>query len=186
MSLAALLTAVQDELISVQSWITAKNCGIRGGDGRPPHVWSGPKSAPYVAIVPTGNGPGTEFNDGLDETYSVDIVLTLRTGAIPDDRLMGEAFLKATTGLEPRYRSIMTTMLANRYTDGAAGGITKRAGIEFVEPLRWLGNDAQPQPVGPDWFSADITSQNAATFFGWRFSLHYGEARRPQAISGFT
>lgn len=189
MSLVALLTAVRDELIAdatIVSWINSRNCSVRGGRGRPPFVFGGPL---YVAVVPTDWGVGgPESNNGVAEGYAVDVVLTMRTGRIPDDKLMGEAFLKAITGLDPRARSIMTLMAKFRFTDGAAGGILTRANNaisetdKVVEPFRWLGNDPQPEPVGPDWFSSDPSPNDLANAFGWRYALHYGESKRFQAI----
>jgi len=164
------------------------NCRIRGGDGQPPAKWSG---SVFASVVPVSWSPTTgpdSFNSGLDETYNVDIVLSMRTGKIPDDKLMGEAFLKAVTGLEPIIRTIMVVMRKNRYTDSgdATGGILTRANAlitgtnHIIEPLRWSGNSPQPIPVGPDWFHG--TGEDARAY-GWRYEMHYIDARRPQTES---
>ena len=182
MSLSALLQAVQNELREEVSSLDSKNCAIRGGDGQPPAKFGG---RTFAAVVPTGWSLGTSgvdgFSTGLDEIYNVDIIISYRTGQIPEDLLMGKAFLDASKGLEPLVRSIMVVMRNNRYI-----GILRRANAittatnELIEPLRWLGNDPQPQPVGPDWFSGEGQDARA---YGWRFGLHYGDARRPQSES---
>jgi hypothetical protein len=183
-SISALLQGVRDELINSVSGCTSKSCGIRGGEGRPPGKYGG---TIYTAVVPSlwSTGPtGIDgLNSGLDEYYAVDLVLSMRTGIIPDDRLMGSAFLDATKGLEPFIRSIMVVMRDYRYTDGVTGGVLTRAnGLiaganKIMEPLRWAGNDSQPSPVTPDWFGASGEDPRA---YGWRFGIHYVDARRIQ------
>lgn len=185
MSLGSILTAVRDELISKLEWVNDENCGVRGGEGAPPGVWA---TDFYVSIVPASWSPPTQpgnLNFALDESYNIDIIITQRTGIIPNDRLMGEGFLDAVRGLEPRVREIMVVMRKNRYNDGTtSGGVLNRANAKLpgtdkiIEPLRWLGNDPKPSPVGPDWFQSK--SQTDARSFGWIFGLHYGEARRIQ------
>lgn len=184
MSMSALLQGVEAELINAVAALDATNCKIRGGDGQPPAKFGGRL---FLAIVPMGWSPGPSgvdgFNTGLDETYTIDLVASYRTGHIPEDMLMGKAFIDATKGLEPFARSVMVVMRNNRYTDGAAGGILTRANTlisgadEIVEPLRWLGNDTQPTPVGAEWFSGSGEDPRA---YGWRFTMHYGDCRRPQ------
>jgi len=187
MSQAALLQAVQAELHSAVASLSTKNCEIRGDEGQPPARF-GKKS--FVAIVPSGWSPGDTgpggLNLGIDEVYSIRLVISYRTGHIPDDILMGKAFIDATNGLEPLIRSIMVVMRKNRYTDGSSGGILTRANAsisgtdKFVEPLRWIGNDIQPQPVGPEWFHSEGRNPGA---YGWMFNMHYGDARRLQTES---
>ena len=199
MSFNALLMAVRDEFIedtTITAWAKKKTCGIRSGGGRPPG-WAGQT---YMAVVPVGWSPPTrEDQDALTEVYGLDLVFTLKTGKVPDDRLMEDAYLKVSSGLEPLVRSAMVLMQQRRYTStDSLTGILRRANNRLIaegadpnylihKPLRWLGNDSEPTPMGPDWFLSDLQdTRDASSFFGWRFALHYGEAERTQPTSLMT
>lgn len=149
-------------------------------------------------VMPTGKPPafsgdtfyvvhpgqiGTDQVEGLEETFGVDVTITLRTGSVPADRVGTELILNTTTGIYARAAAVRAK-LHMRYADvmndaNAALG----SGVNgFVEPLWFLGA-GRVQEQGAAWFSAKATTANPA---GISLTLSFGRARRIQVIEEMT
>jgi len=172
MAYTELLTAVRNQLRTTITDMVDDCIDIEPEPGNPP----GFSGQEYISIVGNGWGPSasmTQDHFGLDEEYGVRVILTRRTGYVPEDRMMEEVILKEVGGMETRMREILTSILLNRHT-------IRIADAECYEPLRWLGCDPWPRVVGPDWFLAapDPNSAGNPNNYGLVWEARFGGAKR--------
>lgn len=157
----------------------------------------------YVALFLSSVevGPLSRESDRtIDEVIGFTITITRRIGYVPSDRrtshIIVETDLSETSVDEPRQtsmeklaRQIVAVVLKNRHdlcleANALLQTLTERSGTIdnglFVEPVRWLGTDAEPRDVGPDWFTANPDDTSAC---GFALDIRFGELRRIHNVS---
>ena len=165
MSMDLLLDAARDHVRSSLSLAPAE-CD-RCPDGQP-NPGSGER---FVAISP-GDIENSQINC-LDERYSFDITVTVRTDAPPRDRKAdGKVWVLAE---QVRAKVHMSYDLTARVTQA-------NADVKFVEPPVFLGA-TYLGPQGPSWFWAEGQQDDAS---GIAVRLRFGRARRVQYIDDQT
>jgi hypothetical protein len=136
----------------------------------------------FYGIV--GNEFGNQSTTSLDEEYRIKVVITLRAGYSPDDKVGTEILTKATTGLWARVEALRAhlhmneTLRADANTNATYGCNPIGTENGFVQPLRFSGA-RYIGAKGPDWFSAE-GQDDAVT--GVAAELSFDFARRVQVI----
>jgi hypothetical protein len=187
----ALTYAVRDAIRGAGINYDAATCEIMD-DGRPP-----PRCGNYFAAI-HGFRSRSERDNQLYERYDGNVTLTMRV-TIPLDRV-GDKLISLNLARVPqaerngfnakaeRLRALLhmnwgmvvltgqTPASANDNLSAWATGVV----YGFVEPLRYLGPDADPVLVGGEWFAADPDAQE----FGIRQTLQFGRCLRfqPQTL----
>ena len=129
--------------------------------------------------------PGTVSNQDvhcLDEQYSLDVTITLRSGKVPTDRVGTELLLAEDDGIYDRADAVRAA-IHMRYV-----GLMNDANTDltasvngFVEPLVFLGY-GRVQEQGGNWFGGKGGPGSA----GISLTLSFGRARRAQTIESMT
>lgn len=144
MSQLALQTAAAARLRSALL-LTEEQCGERF-DGRPPAV----AGELFIAVHP-GEWRGVEI-EGIQESFGVEVTVTLRLGTVPDDRAGPELLNKARVGLNAWCERVRAALWFDYTTLDAANATITDAANGFIEPLR-LRDGGRPTPRREDWFS---------------------------------
>jgi hypothetical protein len=145
-------------------------------DGQPPPTFG----ERYLAVHPTGWGPGdTRIDYGLDEVYRVTVTITMRAPKAPRDRLAGEVFLKALTGMEKLARDVVKYLHQNHDVVNVANADI--AGTDkLMQPLFWDGTDVPPRQEGGEWVWSDSPDPKRP-IAALVLPVHFREARRMQS-----
>lgn len=187
MSRAALALAVRDHLrdtvVKGGLALTAQQCELAPDGGRPPEA-----AGPLFVGVYTG-GRVVVPSTGLDEIYRLIVVVTVRTGHVPYDRLGPAALAKAAVGFDAWVDKVRWCVHRDQWNGNK---ILQRANViigfedsdgdtprGFNQPLAFLSDD-DPQPVGPLWFGAEDTAEGGPCGVVQR--LTFGNARRTQSF----
>tara|TARA_B100000949_G_scaffold148547_1_gene130512 strand:+ start:248 stop:790 length:543 start_codon:yes stop_codon:yes gene_type:complete len=180
MSMARLLIATRDQLWSAISVLDETNCGINP-DGQPPPF----AGQLYVSVHGTEWTVGGMVDGGLDEEFGIACTVTMRAGFTPDDRMGDSLYIKLATGLEDLVRKIIVEIRTSRWIIlNAANALMPDDLDGFVEPLRWLGVNAEPRIVGPEWFHAAPDVNNPTS--GLSMEVRLDKARRIQALANLV
>lgn len=198
MSINALLLSCQDRFQNTFG-LTSSNVGIQI-DGKPPPFGG----ELYLALHQQGFQNNDRIGQSLDETYGFNLTITLRTGAIPLDRVNAELLTKLVTGLNAKVDMARVAIHMNydpilKDTGGAYGtgaGQVWAGGKAwsllptvngFVEPLRFY-NATAPQWKYADWFWAVEEQGDSMVRMpcGLVVTLSFGGARRVQTIESQT
>lgn len=181
MSQAALLRAVRTRLQALFE-VNQTGCDVMF-DGQPPPVMG----EQFIAIHP-GNWTAKNGDYDLDEYYGVQVTITRRLGAAPQDRGGTELWLKATEGIEAVARKIIVgdgTTLNGLHRNGdvlreanTALGTTVNT---FFETLYFL-DGGRPVLKLEDWFSAEEMGTGKYANAGVAQTLTFGQARRLQDL----
>lgn len=171
--ITALLVATRDRLRSELKF-NPEDCIIQE-DGKPT-----PTCGPlFVAIYGTDWSPDTlDMNRGIDERADIAITVTRRMSATAFD-VRGESFyINDSLAIEDTIHKIKCQVHQN-YTLITAANALLTGDNKIMEPLRWLGGDAQPQKVDNTWFSSEAPLDYA----GVTMTIRFGRARRMQSLS---
>ena len=174
------MLAVRDQLLNVLS-LTADSCETMF-DGQPK-----PSCGElFVSVHPGSWTPSPSGDYDLDERFSVCVTVTMRLGAVPQDRWGPNLLDLINTGLEAVLRQIIGAIHKQESVRNAANtvyGLTPPL-AGFCEDIE-LVDGGRPDPKGPDWFSAEADPADMATVFahsGVAQTLTFGKARRVQQI----
>lgn len=177
MSLAALLQAARDTLRSEIS-LQPIECDVRPGP-QPPPVFGQRYVALYatrwVNLTPT-------MTAGVDEGYSIAATVTLRTGSIPIDRLGGDLYIRALTGIEALCRQVMVAVHMNYDLMNLANSFLPDASNKLEQPLFWESCDAEPELRDESWVWAKPQDGQAPTTCALTMEVRFGDARRTQSF----
>jgi hypothetical protein len=185
MSLRALELAVRDQLRNPSPaglGYAASVCDITGPDGQPP-----PRCGElFVGVVGTDKS-GTTTTCAEDE-YGVTVVVSMRLGKIPFDRVGAELLAKARAGLNDVCDAIAAVMANQQYAVLAAANAIINATDGgpwdgFCEPL-FSCMPSAAELVSGDWFEAG--KQAASKYSGVRKRLRFGQARRIQKLGNVS
>lgn len=124
------------------------------------------------------------MSEALEETFGVQITVTVKLGQVPRDRIGTNAYLgPAGESLDDELRAIVALLHHDKgaYPVLAAANVILGASVNgFIEPLRFTSGGS-PQQVGPDWFSA-VTTKSTQAVAGLSQTLQFGMAKRIQNI----
>lgn len=175
MSVAALCEAVRNHL-RTQLSLDNGECDVEQSAQPPPFI-----GKRFVSVHPTYWRPAGNFDDGLHEIIGLDCTLTFAAAQFPQDRIGGELFLKALTGMEKLARDIVLQIDRSYTVMAAANALITSGTDKFQVPLFWEGTDGTPAEQDGTWiFAAPETC--AFLVLG----VHFGRAERHQTISGRT
>lgn len=178
MSEEALLLAVRDTLREKCGFKPAE-CDIEYDEMAPVTV-----GQRYIVVMSGGwdAGPNNGTGGGvLDELFSVDVAVAVRSSSTPRDRLRN-LFTINLGNVNSICRLIIASVgmysydvqnLANQYIGPEANGAEG-----FIEPLKF-GAMGKPQAVGPEFFGADPDADGPA---GLMRVVHLVGARRIQTV----
>lgn len=184
MSLEALCQAVKNHL-QAQLELSDAECDLVA-EGQPV-----PMAGQEFLGIHDGGWDGQSLDYDLDELCRVQVTLTRRIGEYPLDRLGADLIWKATSGLGPRLRRIITLLHKNYAVMNAANAlIDAEAGTAqngFVTPLWFLGASG-PQFRGPEWFYGTLREVGKDVFgmYGISRTLTFGKAQRVQRVDFMT
>lgn len=156
-----------------------RQCGLAPDGGRPP-----PACGELYVGVYAGGRTNRAPAAGLDETYTLAVVLTLRAKRVPYDRL-GEKLVVPEGGLDDWSDRIRLCLGSDFHDFRVSARANALIGFDtadadsprgFAEGLKFLG-DEDPVPVGAEWFHG--TPADAA---GVVQRLRFGGARRVQSF----
>jgi len=144
-------------------------------DGQPP-----PMAGQRYFAISEGDWSNSA-TESLDETYGVEVTITLRAGVVPVDRI--------NVALKQQLRIVAAQVRAKihmNYNLMAAANAKLNASVEnvFVEPLRFR-SAGKIQIREADWFWAHVTDDTKAPS-GVSITLVFGGARRVQTIESQT
>lgn len=190
MSLRALRLAVRNQLkaavVSGGLALTYKECEVML-DGRPP-----PRCGERFVSV-HGGGIDNQQTHCLEESYWLNVTVTMRLPRIPFDKIGTDLIDKASTGFDVFCRQVWIAVhhdcnddriirAANILLGAAADGHSSIDG--FVEPLA-AQSFGDNQVVGPEWFHADPT-QDGAMEAGLARTLRFGGAKMYQSLESMV
>jgi hypothetical protein len=195
MSMTALLGAVKARLQAALA-LGEGHVGVQVG-GQPPPF----NGDLYIALDGSGFDNRDQIGQSLDESYGLELTLTIRCAHIPTDRTAAAVLLKIATGLWDRVAVIRKAIHMN-YTvldlaGGSYGSSTWTGGEPyslastingFVEPLRF-GRVQKPQWKFSDWlWSAEPQSKQVGPRVPQAVAvmMTFGGARRCQTIESMT
>lgn len=119
-----------------------------------------------------------------DDTYGINVTVTVRIEGVPYDREGTELETKEADGLDALCEKIVSAI----HVDPSGYDIVNRANEiigtganGFVEPLIFFSG-GQPEPKGGPWFRANQKDQRA----GIAQTVAFGQARRVQTIESQT
>lgn len=165
-------------LIATEGWLQeqlqldAASCSVRP-DGRPK-----PECGDiFVAIhgADKSPGPSNDQDVGVDITVGLTVTVTYRTAYINDNEL-DQVYAKQSLAIEALCDRIITLIHKQYGLMGAANNLISGTTQLFIEPLRWLGGDAEPTKVGNEWFNPTAPEQGG--WVGMVMSNRFGQARR--------
>lgn len=137
----------------------------------------------FVGIYVSNPAPREQIENAFNEDFSVTVVVTVRSGFSPEDR-QGTDLLWDASGLSAICNTIKTGIHNNRYV--LLGQMNDLLALEypgetvhgFIEPLEWVSSSDAPEPVDPDWFSAESADDSPA---GYRMYVTFGNLYRIQS-----
>lgn len=152
--LLALLETVRDELSDAIGLHVGSQIDTRVDDR--PVAHSGDV---FLGIYPASmTDVSADPEMGLDQSYSINISVTQRTGWIPDDKMLKHAAMDAQKGcltislLVTRHMQIRRLKIPNV----ATGRLENSEWLgQFVEPLKLSSTAISVRPVGPEHFHAE-------------------------------
>lgn len=173
MSKLALMRAVRDHLVKSLS-LSADSCAIQF-EGRPD-----PSMGRFFVAVHEGTDQfGSEAY--LEETLSVDVTITIRTGEIPQDR-DEDLYESQASNMEKMDRAIVRALHGNQLVRIAANEYAKAPdalnGDIFQRPL-FIKGRSPLTPRGAEW-AGDAIEGNDSTFAVR--TLNFGGATRIQDL----
>jgi hypothetical protein len=178
MSMRSLLLATRDRLRDGLSYREGE-CEV-GWDGMPQ-----PRSGQvYVAVHP--GSVGNTQDQCLDESYSVDITLSLKMGTYPVDKWGNPGIVLADTGLYARAEAIRALIHMDYVSmNNANAGSDYSIGIlenGFIEPLKFAGMGSPTERDPGWWWSESQTQTQTMAPSGLSITLSFNGARRVQVI----
>ena len=181
MSMVALLVAVRDTLRSTLQ-LDNQTCRITARGPKPP-PGCGDR---FIAVFGLDWNPIDYYSNlAIDETYSVACGITYRAPYVPYDNEGEQLYVEAAESIESLARQIMATVHQNYdpiLKQANAYLTAKGSTYNIFEPLRWQTTDAQPTPVGPDWFMASRGKSESGgdEVAGLVMQVNFSGARRKQ------
>lgn len=174
--ITALLVATRD-IIRTELKLNPEDCIIQE-DGMPT-----PTCGPlFVAIHGSSWAPDIiDQNLGIDERADLTITVTMRASATPFDVRGDEIYVTDSLNIEKHVHRIKCRVHQN-YTLITNANALLGGTDNIMEPLRWLGGDAQPQKVDNTWFSSEMPLE----FAGITMVIRFGQARRMQTLTNIT
>ncbi len=148
-----------------------------------------PIAGQLAISVHPGTWTGQSGDYDLDETFSVSVTVSMRLGAVPQDRWGTDVLDLAITGLEATLRQINAAIHKSYFVMNMANSVylglntLPSLGI-FCEPLQFV-DGGRPELKGPDWFgSADYQSEHGEIWArsGVAQTLTFSRARRIQKV----
>lgn len=129
--------------------------------------------------------------EGLDESFDINITVTVRMSVLPSDRQTAVTPLSSLGGkaMAQKLEEIRALLHLDNVQDQWLQranfylGALEGAGGAFVEPPRLRGI-AAPQAQGPEWFSAERDVAGQILPCGLSQTMTFGGARRVQRIEG--
>jgi hypothetical protein len=117
-----------------------------------------------------------DLNVGIDESYGVGVMISMRAGYAPFDDHGEELYIKATESLEAYSRIVMGLLDKSIPVMQAANNLIGSQAYTIIEPLRWQSTDASPSYVDGNWFGA----AGGDEYSGLTQQINFGGARRKQ------
>lgn len=184
MSAEAAAAAIRSHLRAALA-LTDLECDVEES-GQPPATCG----QRYIAIRVTPIFARDQPENAFAELYQCTITVTVRAQDIPADAHGTEVIHSAVNALFKLCRQIAIEIHTNRYAIMALMNELLEEGSQpFIEPLDWVGNNPDPDPVDPGWFGSDtqdpsFTERNPA---GYKMDLNFGGLYRIQStLTGFT
>lgn len=133
----------------------------------------------YYGVYPTlfSHGPSEDQIRGLDVQSGFIVAITVRTGAIPPDRIPDVIYDPIPTSLASRTMILVRTLHVYRHE--LLGYINNN--LEpgdphlFIEPFDWVNTSPEPEPVGPEWFWSEDDSK---IHYGFKTESEFSRGRR--------
>lgn len=171
--ITALLIASRNVIRSATGY--AESDVLVQNDGQPPPTVGNQ----FIAVHGTSWKPNiVDQNQGIDEVADLTVTITARMQAIPYDIRGQEIYIRKSLELE-NVAQIVKINLHQNYTLIASANALLTGVDKIVEPLRWLGGDAQPKYASNRWFSSEDDNEYA----GLILTLQFGRARRMQTLT---
>ncbi len=182
MSMAALLLATRDRIRSVLG-LDASHCEVTGLDGRPPGI----AGQSWISVC-WGSWEVIPC-EGLGESFGVDIILTMRIGAVPSDRIGTDLDTVSGTGIEALARKVIAACHLDVGQDAILNGANARLGTGlngFVTPLKFQSCDPRPTERGPEWFEGTPYDGGPYAPAAESFAIRLRGAERYQTIESMA
>ena len=178
MTVSAWLLATR-QYLQEELQLGPSGCDVRP-DGSPPPI----ADDVFIAIHGGSKNPGPSNDQdlGMDILVGIQITVTMRT-AFYNDTDTYEPYVVGANSLEPLVERISLLMHKKYALMGKANVLLGDTTYPYIEPLRWLGGDAEPRKVDNSWFNPQSEDEQGG-YVGMVMQANFGGARRCLGVSG--